>query len=156
MKLAYLFLLALPIFAQQSEFAAGHASFQAGEFKAAVAHFQRALQDNPNDGASAFWLGRSYETLADISTFGRGHRARARAYLTKAVELAPNRPEYRRELFNFLLDGDNLRQAQVVLAAAESDPEYDAMLNRFREARRRNSSVDGRVTKAFQLVTAWQ
>jgi Flp pilus assembly protein TadD len=156
MKLTYLFLLALPIFAQQSEFTAGRSSFQAGEFKAAIAHFQRVLQDNPNDGASAYWIGRSYETLADISTFGRGHRAKARVYLTKAVELAPKQPEYRRELFHFLVDNDHLQQAWEVLAAAESDPEYDAMLNRFREARRRDSSLDGRVTKAFQLVTAWQ
>jgi Flp pilus assembly protein TadD len=156
MKLAYIFLLALPIFAQQSEFAAGRSSFQAGEFKEAVAHFQRALQDNPKDGASAYWIGRSYETLADMSTFGHGNRSRARAYLTMAVELAPNRSEYRRELFHFLVDNDNLRQAGTVLQAAESDPEYDEMLNRFREARRRDSSVDGRVSKAFQLVTAWQ
>lgn len=156
MKLVYLFLLALPIFAQQSEFAAGRSSFQAGEFKTAIAHFRQALDGNPNDHASAYWMGRSYETLADISTFGRGHRAQARRYLTRAVELAPKQPEYRRELFHFLVDNDNLRQAELVLEKAESDPEYDSMLNRIREARHRNSSVDGRVSKAFQLVTAWQ
>jgi predicted Zn-dependent protease len=103
-------------------------------------------------------LGRSYETLADIATpFGRKYRALARTHLTRATELAPNHPEYRRELFEFLLDaGDQRRALAVLLASAESDPDYDSMLYRFAQTGRLNTTLDGRLTRLFQLATAWR
>jgi tetratricopeptide (TPR) repeat protein len=139
-------------------FGAGKASYQSGEFKQAAAHFQLALQSDPQRAEPHYWLGRSYESLADVATpFGRKYRGLARTHLTKAVELAPNRTEYRRELFDFLLDSGDLRQAEELLVkSAESDPEYDFMLARLYETKRLNGSVRGRLTQAFQFATAWR
>jgi tetratricopeptide (TPR) repeat protein len=156
MKLVWYILLVTPAIAQQSELATGRDFYRAGEFKSAVAHFQLALNANPKDAASNYWMGRSYETLADISTpFGRKYRSLARTYLTTAAELAPNRPEYRRDLFDFLLDANQQRQASGILrAAAESDPDYEYMLSRLEQSRKVNSSVNGRVCSVFRVLTA--
>ena len=90
---------------QQGEFAAGRASYDQGEFKKAAAHFQAALQVNPNDAGTYYWAGMSYQMLADIAApFGHKYNAKARINLTRAMELAPNLSDYRRELFDFLLD----------------------------------------------------
>ncbi len=156
MKLLWYILLATPAIAQQSELATGREFYRAGEFKSAVAHLQLALDANPKDAASNYWMGRSYETLADISTpFGRKYRSLARTYLTTAAELAPNRPEYRRDLFDFLLDANQQRQALAILrASAESDPDYDYMLSRLDQARKVNSSFNSRVCSVFRILTA--
>jgi len=102
--------------AQPSELAAGKAYYQSGEFKQAVAHLKLALKSEPRNAESNYWLGRSYETLADIATpFGWRYRSLARTYLTKAAELAPNQPEYRQELFEFLFDAGDRRRALAFL-----------------------------------------
>ena len=142
---------------QQSELAAGRAYYQSGEFKQAVAHFQLALHADPRSAESNYWLGRSYETLADIATpFGRKYRSLAHTHLTKAAELAPGRSEYRSELFEFLLDFGRQNQARdILLRSAESDPDYEYMLSRLRQTRRLNASLNAWLTKVFQLTTAW-
>jgi len=149
--------LAGPALAQQSELAAGRSLYLSGDFKAAAAHLQLALAAEPRSAESNYWLGRSYETLGDIATpFGRKYRSLARTYLNKAAELAPGRSEYRHELFEFLLDsGDRQSARRLLLTAAESDPDYDFMLSRFEDTQRLNSSLKGRLTWIFQLVTAW-
>ena len=133
--------------AQQSELAAGRESYRAGEFKSAVLHLQQALKTDPNDAAANYWLGRSYETLADVSApLGFRYRSLARRYLTKATELAPDRLEYRHELFEFLLDDNQEKQAQrILLTLVESDPDYDYMLSRLQQVRRADSSVYARI-----------
>jgi tetratricopeptide (TPR) repeat protein len=133
--------------AQASELAAGRQSYRDGEFKAAIVHLQHALKADPNDGACNYWLGRSYESLADISTpFGARYRSLARKHLTRAAELAPGRLEYRHELFEFLLDGNQERQAlNILLTSAESDPDYEYMLSRLQQVRNVNSSVYARL-----------
>jgi len=142
---------------QQSELAAGRAYYQSGEFKQAVAHFQLALNADPRSAESNYWLGRSDQTLADIATpFGRKYRSLARTHLTRAAELAPGRPEYRSELFEFLLDSGHQNQARdILLRSAESDPDYESMLARFQQTRRLNASLNAWITRFFELGTAW-
>jgi tetratricopeptide (TPR) repeat protein len=135
-----------------SEFAKGRAHYTNGDYKKAATHFQRALQGNPNDADTHYWLGMSYQVLADIATpFGGSYNSKARVSLTKAMELAPDRPEFRRELFDFLLDSaassrTALRQAAGILqSVSESDPEYDRMRRRLEDERSVNSSAEARV-----------
>lgn len=151
------YLLTLLLIASHANVAAGRADYQSGEFRRAAAHFELAVKSAPQNAEAQYWLGRSYETLADIATpFGRRYRSLARTHLTKAAGLAPASSEYRHELFEFLLDTGGERQARtMLLGCAESDPDYDYMLARFTQTRRLNTSVDGRLTRAFQLATAW-
>lgn len=142
--------------AQPSEIAAGRASYRDGEFRKAVEHFQLALVSDPQNAQSHYWIGRSYETLADIAMpFGARYRTLARTHLTRAAELAPERPEYRRELFDFLLDSTHFSRSEqqqavgILLASAESDPEYDYLRLRFEQARKASSSVNGRLSRLF-------
>src|SRR5580698_5533461 len=91
--------------AQRSEIEIGRAYYTDGEFKRAAGHFQLAIETGLNSAESFYWLGMSYQRLADIAQpFGGRYNAKARVCLTRAVELAPNRSDYRRELFDFLLD----------------------------------------------------
>jgi len=141
---------------RQSEFAIGRAYYLEGEFKKAAAHFQLALKTNPDDAESNYWIGMSYRVQAEIAApFDRKYNSKARVYLTMAMELAPNRPEYRRELFNFLVDSAGssratLRQAAGILrTVSESDPEYASMHRQFQQESRANSSVDSRLGRLF-------
>ena len=144
---------------QASEFATGRAYYMEGEFKKAVAHFQLALNANPNDAESYYWIGRSYQVLADIqSPFDYKYNSKARIYLMKAVELAPRRSDYRRELFDFLVDSAGssraaLREAADLLGTVrELDPEYSYMRRRFDPERRANASADARLGRLFLIV----
>jgi len=141
---------------RHSEFAIGRAYYLEGEFKKAAAHFQLALKTNPDDAESNYWIGMSYRVQAEIAApFDRKYNSKARVYLTMAMELAPNRPEYRRELFNFLVDSAGssratLRQAAGILrTVSESDPEYASMHRQFQQESRANSSVDSRLGRLF-------
>ena len=109
---------------QQSEYMAGRASYAAGDFKNAARHFQRAVDADPDDAESYYRAGMTYEVLADIATpFGARYNAKARRCLTQAVQLRPDRQDYRRSLFDFLLGSGNpsrsaLRQANAIVATA--------------------------------------
>jgi tetratricopeptide (TPR) repeat protein len=143
----------------QSEFAAGRAYYAEGEFKKAVEHLQLALKSDPNDSELCYWIGMSYQMLADIaSPFNHKYNSKARIYLTKATELAPNRLDYRRELFDFLLDSAGSsraarRQAASMLGTvSESDPDSANMRRRFEETRQANASVASRLGRLLLAV----
>jgi len=144
---------------QGSELASGRAYYNEGEFKKAAAHFRLALKVNPNDAESNYWMGMSYQVLADIAfPFAGKYTSKACAYLTRATELAPGRPDYRKELFEFLLDSAGssraaLRQAEHLLRTVpETDPEYSYMRQRFDGARRANASADARLGRLFLAI----
>jgi tetratricopeptide (TPR) repeat protein len=128
-----------------------------GEFKKAVAHFQLALQANPNDAESYYWMGMSYEVLAEIAfPFAGKYNSKARICLTKAMELAPTRSDYRRELFDFLVDSASraaMRQAaDLMRLVPEPDPDYNYMHRRFELGRRANASVDAQLGGLFLAI----
>lgn len=157
LKVVSALLFIAPAFAQSAEFSTGKSYYESGDYRTAIVHFKLASKADPRSAECNYWIGRSYETLADLSTpFGRKYRSLARTYLTNAAEQAPNRPDYRRELFEFLLDTNQQRRAGQILELAESDPEYDLMRSRFRETHERNTSLDFRICQLFQLVTAWR
>ena len=140
----------------RSEFARARACYAQGEFKQAIAHFQRALQANPADADSYYWMGMSYQTLADIAfPFAGKYTSRARIYLTKAAELAPDRPEYRKELFDFLLDptgssrSARLQAAAILQSVSPNDPDYESMRRQFERENKANASADDRLGRLF-------
>src|SRR5579862_884576 len=142
-----------------TEFAAGRADYVEGKFRKAADHFQLALLANPEDAETCYWTGMLYQKLADIAMpFGRKNNARAREYLTKAMKLAPDRPEYREALFDFLLDSaDSSRTAlpaaaAILLSISETDPGYDDMRRRFESERKLNSSAGARLSRLFLAV----
>jgi tetratricopeptide (TPR) repeat protein len=144
---------------QQSEFAIGRTYYREAQFKEAAAHLQLALAANPDDAAACYWIGMSYQMMADIAVpFDRSYNLKARVYLTKATELEPTRPDYRSELFNFLLDSAGSsraarRQAEGILrTVSESDPEYTSMHRRFEQQSRANSDADARLGRLFLAV----
>jgi Flp pilus assembly protein TadD len=92
----------------QSELAVGRQTYMQGEFKQAKAHLEKAVKQDPEDAAAHYWLGMAYQVLADVATpFGGRYKSKARKQLTRAVELAPDRPEYQRELSHFLVDSSD-------------------------------------------------
>jgi tetratricopeptide (TPR) repeat protein len=148
-----------PAAGQRSEIEAGRGYYTDGEFKKAAAHFQLALKTDPNSAEAYYWMGMSYQRLADIALpFGGGYNAKARVYLTRAVVLAPSRPDYRQELFEFLLDPaassrSTLRQAAGILqTTSESDPDYSYMRGRFESESKANSSAEARLGRLFLAV----
>lgn len=150
---------------QEPEYTTGLTYYTEGEFKKAAVHFQLALKANPDSAEACYRIGMSYEMLADIAApFGGKYNRKARVYLTKATELAPTRPEYRRELFNFLLDSGGssratLRQAAGILRTLpESDPDYTFLHWELEQASRANSSAEARLASLFLAApqAAWR
>src|SRR6266436_3108249 len=146
--LIFLAALSCEAASQASEFATGRAYYTEGEFKKAAAHFQLALKVNPDDAESYYWMGMSYQVLADIAfPFAGRYNSKARICLTKAMELAPTRSDYRRELFDFLVDSVGssrtaLRQAaDLMRTVPEPDHDYNYMHRRFELASKVNASA---------------
>ena len=138
---------------------AGKAYYRDGEFKKAAAQFRRAVEIDPFDAESHYWMGMSYEKLADIAVpFDGRYRAKARMCLKRAMELAPDRAIYRRELFEALLDVDgassaSFRQAAGILRAVpESDPDHRYMAERLATETKENSAMEARLTRVFLAV----
>ncbi len=141
---------------EQSELAIGRASYAEGDFKQAIAHFQLAVKSNPADAEAYYWMGMSYQTLADIAfPFTGRYTSKARTYLTMAMELAPDCPDYRRELFNFLLDpGSSSRTgrrqaARILQLVSRNDPDYEIMTRQFERETKANGSADARLGRLF-------
>jgi tetratricopeptide (TPR) repeat protein len=165
MKL-HLISIFLPMFAcvafpaeSRSAHDAGRRDYAAGEFKKAASHFHQALKVNPSDADSSFWLGKSYEMLADIGGPLMGARASAKAhlYLGKALQLDPDNEEYRRELFQLLITTDRspgaLRQAEsIIQMTPESNADYPFMLMRLHQEHEARSSPESRVLSAFAVM----
>jgi tetratricopeptide (TPR) repeat protein len=138
----------------RSDLAAGQDCYRQGNFKPAVSHFRRALRVNEYDAELNYWMGRAYEGRADVATpFGAGYQSKALVFLRRAVALAPDRAEYRRELFDFLLYSAEVSPARLRLCAdvmsrmAESDPEYPLMRRRLELAVRMASSPNARLDR---------
>jgi len=144
---------------QQSDLAIGRAYYNGGDFKKAASHFQMAIRTGTDGAAAYYWLGMSYQMLADITApLGRKYKVMARVNLTKAAELAPNRLDYRAELFDFLVDSAGSsrsvrRQAADILSTVpESDPQYAVMRRRLDQARRASSAPDARLGGFFLVA----
>ncbi len=143
----------------RSDLAAGRAYYGDGEFKKAAAHFERAVKSDPDNAASHFWLGKSYGVLGNIGgpALGKHASAKARIHLTKAVGLAPNRQDYRDELFEFLVGSDHsrgalLRAEQVLRTLPESDPDYRSKQSWLLQERSSRSSAQSRVGALILLA----
>jgi tetratricopeptide (TPR) repeat protein len=138
----------------RSDLAAGQDYYRQGDFKRAVSHFRRALRVEGYDAELNYWMGRAYQGRGDVATpFGGGYNSKALVYLKRAVALAPNRAEYRRELFDFLVYSADFTPARLRLAAdlvsrtSESDPEYPLMRGRLELAVRMASSPNARLNR---------
>jgi tetratricopeptide (TPR) repeat protein len=157
--LTLLAVLGGPAAAQRSEMEIGRAYYMDAEFKKAAVHFELALTADPRSADGCYWAGMSYQRLADIALpFGGRYNAKARIYLTRAMELAPNRPDYRRELFEFLLDPAGWSQsgkrqaASILRSMPEDDPEYSDLRGRFESETKANGSADARLGRVFLAV----
>jgi protein involved in temperature-dependent protein secretion len=97
--------------------------------------------------------------LADIRGPLLGFRAsvKARIYLAKALQLAPNNKDYRNELFQLLIVSDHspgaLRQAEnIIQMTTQTDPNYRFMLMRLQQESQARSSVEGRIGYALSAL----
>jgi tetratricopeptide (TPR) repeat protein len=125
--------------ASRSEFAIGKRYYLDGEFKKAAAHFERALATDPNDAGSYYWMGMAFQILADLSAPMNGrYRSKARLCLSKAMELAPGRSDFRLEFFNSLLEPSSRsatkQAADILRSVAASDPDYAFMREKIARA----------------------
>ena len=138
----------------RSDLAAGQDCYRQGDFKRAVSHFRHALRVDGYDAELNYWMGRAYQGRGDVATpFGGGYNSKALVYLRRAVALAPDRGEYRRELFDFLVYSAEGSPARLRLAAdlvsrtSESDPEYPLMRRRLELAVSAASSPNARLDR---------
>ncbi len=139
-----------------NEVLAGRHSYNAGDYRRAVAHFEKAVKADPNDAGAYFWRGKSYALIGDLSgpLFGNRVLSKARLSFARAVELAPENHDYRREFFNFLLWTDESRAAlgqaeRILQNMPESDPDYRSMQWELRQQHDERKSAENRVAGLF-------
>jgi tetratricopeptide (TPR) repeat protein len=130
----------------------------AADFKKAISQFEFTIRKNPNDPEPYLWLGKSYALLADTKPpgFGAHARRKARMYLVKAVQLAPQCVECRRELFDLLIESDTsvsaLREAKTLLEnVPESDVDYPSMRSLLAQRHKQRSSPEYLTTVFFSF-----
>ncbi len=140
----------------QNQLAAGHHYYDSGEYKKAVAHFEKAVKADPREADAHFWLGKTYEVMGDLSAplFGNHSLSKAHASLAMAVRLAPGDREYRREFFDFLLwtyeSRTALDQAEGLLRGIpESDPDYRSMRFELQQERDFRKSAENILSGVF-------
>src|SRR5260370_37455103 len=104
-------------------------------------------------------MGMSYQVLSDIAwPLGHTYNSKARGCLTKAVELAPSRSDYRKELFGFLVESAGssraaLRQAAEILRMVpESDPDHPSMFVQFEMEKSLRLAPVARAARTFLAV----
>ena len=100
----------------------GRALFFDCEFKRAGQAFEKASAAQPERADLYYWLGKTYERLADTSSLltARKWARKAGHNLEDAVRLDPRNEEYVQELFNFYVDspewfGGGLKRAQALV-----------------------------------------
>jgi tetratricopeptide (TPR) repeat protein len=128
--IAYLLILSLNVIGQNSYqelIALGNKNIQAKDYKAAIANFEKALVEQPNDTAAYFGVIRACLFANDLRA--------AEKYINKAISVYPNNAELilRRGILNNL-KGDFDRGAEDFDVALSLRPskeiEYQLLLNR--------------------------
>jgi hypothetical protein len=144
--------------AQSREFAAGLQYYEQAEFGKAAVNFQ-FLCNSGGNAEACYWTGIAYERLADTRVpFGCRTAAKAPPYFTKAMALAPGRPDFRDALFDFLLNHADCSRTALWEAAGilsmvpPSDPGYELLRDRLIEAAHWNRSLELRLSDLFLAV----
>ena len=114
----------------------GEALFKECEFKAAARVFEHALASEPESPRLHFWLGKSYERMADAASpfFARRNARKAQFHLEGAVRLEPGNREFLRELFELYVDSPEwfdggLARARTIAARLGMDNDDTETLN---------------------------
>ena len=132
----------------------GEALFKESEFKAAARVFQNALATDPDNAQLHFWLGKSYERMAEAASafFARRNARKAQVHLEAAVRLAPGNREFLRELFDLYVDSPEwfdggLARAGKLAERLDPDNEDIERLNRMVAQARNEYSGPGWVLR---------
>jgi tetratricopeptide (TPR) repeat protein len=113
----------------------GEALFQQCEFKAAARAFEHALASEPESAQLHFWLGKSYERMADVASpfFARRNARKAQFHLEAAVRRDPGNREFLKEIFDFYVDspewfdGGLVRAHQILERLGQDDTETETL-----------------------------
>lgn len=138
----------------------GRCWYMLGDYKKAVAAFERAVQAEPANSVYHDWLGKAWGRRAETSSFltAPGYANKARRSFEKAVELDPGNLEALSDLFEYYLEapgilGGGLEKAEALAGRfAKLDPaEYHWALARLAEKRKDFSTAEKEYRRAAEL-----
>ncbi len=137
----------------------GRALFARCEFSGAVRAFKRAADTQPDNAEVRFWLGRSYERMAETSAplIAPRHAHKAERSLEQALQLDPTNRKYQLELFGLYVDTPEWfsrapQRASALLERMSTTPEeYATLHGRLAEARQNSRGLDSSVERAILL-----
>jgi Flp pilus assembly protein TadD len=129
---------AVPVKAEDSStelVAQGTELLKAGDLKGAIALYQKALTNAPDDEDLHFNLGVAYARSGSLTN--------AEAHYREALRLLPDYPEAQNNLGNLLLNSGRMQEAEPHLAkAVESMPEYAVAQNSLGVLRQKQSRTN--------------
>jgi tetratricopeptide (TPR) repeat protein len=138
----------------------GRALFAKCEFGGAARAFRRAAAAQPDNAELQFWLGRSYERMAEASsplTATKSAR-KTECSLKQALHLDPKNEKYVFELFDLYVDWQEwfdkapARASDLLERITSTTPEEEPMLRiRLAEARQDGSGPDASYRRVILL-----
>lgn len=140
----------------------GEALFQQCEFKAAARVFEHALASEPENARLHFWLGKSYERMAEIASplFARRDARRAQFHLEAAVRRDPANREFLRELFEFYVDspewfnGGLARARQILDRLGPDDEDRETLNMMLAQSQKEYSGLDWVLGKGILRISS--
>jgi Flp pilus assembly protein TadD len=144
-----------------SYFLSGKNYFMSGDYKNAVASFEKALAISPASSEYQLWLGRAWGRRAETGGWlmAVSNASKARQYFERAVALDPRNHEAKNDLFSFYLDapgfiGGGLDKAEAAAKsiAAERPAEYEFEEAQIAEHRKDYTSAEAHMRRAMQLA----
>ena len=117
----------------------GRIEMEAGKFKRAEKHFERATKNSPDTHEYVLWLGRAYGSRArDANMFTKGVLApKIRDAFLRAVELKPDDIGSRENLIDFYLEAPGIMGGSTAKAREQAVEigKYDAVAGVANDAR---------------------
>ena len=138
----------------------GETLFKQCEFKAAARVFEHALAREPESARLHFWLGRSYERMAELASplFARRDARKAKFHLEAAVRRDPGNRVFLREMFDFYVESPEwfdggLARARDILERLGPDEEADTLNMMVAQSRKDYGGPAGVLGKAVFRIS---
>lgn len=139
----------------------GRCWYQVGDFKRAIAAFEKAAQMDPSNSSYANWLGRAWGRRAETSNplVAAGYASKARNYFEKAVQLNPKDKQAVNDLFTYYLEAPGILGGGIEKASelaerskANGQAEYYLALAQVAERKRLYDVAESQLHRAIEVA----
>jgi Flp pilus assembly protein TadD len=137
--------------------------FMLGDYKKAIASFEKALSESPRSSEAELWLGRAWGRRAEssgASPMAMIYASRTRQCFEKAIAFDPHNHEAKNDLFDFYLNapgflGGGVDKAEAAARSIETErpAEYEFEAAQIAEKRNNFADAEAHFRRAIELAS---